>query len=40
MIGEMRALRNAAAYNQDISVSDTLRFRNRAKGVLNEIRLA
>lgn len=40
MIGEMRALRNAAAHNQDISVSDALRFRNLAKGVLNEIRLA
>ncbi|MDP3548755.1 MAG: hypothetical protein Q8R81_00005 [Novosphingobium sp.] len=40
MIGEMRRLRNAAAHNQDISVSDALRFRNLAKGVLNEIRLA
>lgn len=40
MIGEMRALRNAAAHNQPISVSDALRFRNLAKGVLNEIRLA
>ncbi|OYX89762.1 MAG: hypothetical protein B7X90_06530 [Novosphingobium sp. 17-62-19] len=40
MIGEMRSLRNAAAHNQDISVSDALRFRNLAKGVLNEIRLA
>ena len=40
MIWEMRALRNAAAHNQDISVSDALRFRNLAKGVLNEIRLA
>lgn len=40
MIGEMRALRHAAAHNQDISVSDALRFRNLAKGVLNEIRLA
>ena len=40
MIGEMRALRNAAAHNQAISVSDALRFRNLAKGVLNEIRLA
>lgn len=40
MIGEMRRLRNAAAHNQPISVSDALRFRNLAKGVLNEIRLA
>lgn len=40
MIGEMRALRNAAAHNQPISASDALRFRNLAKGVLNEIRLA
>lgn len=40
MISDMRALRNAAAHNQDISVSDALRFRNLAKGVLNEIRLA
>ncbi|MFY7836680.1 MAG: hypothetical protein ACOVQ0_10405 [Novosphingobium sp.] len=40
MISEMRALRNGAAHNQDISVSDALRFRNLAKGVLNEIRLA
>lgn len=40
MIEEMRALRNAAAHAQAISVSDALRFRNLAKGVLNEIRLA
>jgi hypothetical protein len=40
MIGEMRRLRNAAAHDQDISVADALRFRNLAKGVLNEIRLA
>lgn len=40
MIAEMRALRNAAAHDQAISVSDALRFRNLAKGVLNEIRPA
>ncbi|QOV93139.1 hypothetical protein [Novosphingobium sp. ES2-1] len=40
MIEDMRALRNAAAHDQAISVSDALRFRNLAKGVLNEIRLA
>ena len=40
MIEEMRRLRNAAAHDQAISVSDALRFRNLAKGVLNEIRLA
>ncbi|MFY8194572.1 hypothetical protein [Novosphingobium sp. B1] len=40
MIAEMRALRNAAAHDRAISVTDALRFRNLAKGVLNEIRLA
>lgn len=40
MIEEMRRLRNAAAHDMAISVSDALRFRNLAKGVLNEIRLA
>ncbi|MFM2370857.1 MAG: hypothetical protein RIS85_579, partial [Pseudomonadota bacterium] len=39
MIAAMRALRMAAAHNQDISVPDALRFRNLARGVLNEIRL-